>query len=176
MATSNAPDDTDSRTSSVGRKRGSQQNSQTPSTANSSTSEVSGRKRRSDRKRQRAREQRQETKKRARDEDPEDNDPQSLERQKKQRLQNESEAQDAPQPGVKDSATNVVSWNKGVQPVLRTSFGKRPAGVSKPSAQQNVEGEAPATQSEGKAGDNQENDEPAAWAAKVGKADRKSVV
>lgn len=166
MATSNAPDDTDSRTSSVGRKRGSQQNSQNPSTANSSTSEVSGRKRRSDRKRQRAHEQRQETKKRERDEDPEDNDPQSLERQKKQKLQNDSE----PQPGVKDSATNAVSWNKGVQPVLRTSFGKKPAGVLTPSAQQNVDREASEAQSEGKAGDNQEKVDPPAGIAKVGKA------
>ena len=153
----------------VGRKRGSQHNSQNPSTANSSTSEVSGRKKRSDRKRQRTREQRQETKKREREEDLEDIGQQFLERQKKQKLQSEVEAQDAPQPGGKNLATNAVSWNKGVQPGLRTSFGKKPAGVLKPSAEQNVEGEASSAQSEGKFGDNEENVEPTAGIANVGK-------
>lgn len=181
MATSNAPEDTDSRTSSVGRKRGSRQTSQDPSTANSSTGESSGasrKKERNNRRNAKARENRKDIRKRQREEDPEEDGWQYLEGQKKQKLQSESEAQGAPQDGeagAKDSATNAVSWNKGVQPVLRTSFGKKLAGDLKPSVQQNVDGEASAAQSEGKAVDNQENCEPPAWAAKVGivNADKK---
>ena len=98
----NAPGDTDSRTSSVGRTCASQQVSQTCSSANSTL--ACRKKEHSNNRRVMAARNRKGGRKREREEDPEENGRQNLERQKKRKIQSESEAQDAPQ-AARDGAS-----------------------------------------------------------------------
>lgn len=157
MATSNAPEESDSRTSSVGRKRGSAQISQNPSTASSSTGEPTGSQPRPKRRGDRSRAVRKQRKQDALEIDENDDPSSSGKRQKVEG--NAESAQEEATPSNEKAAPGTVSWNKGVQQTLRTSFGAKAAAVSKGSKKTNSSEEVPASQT--KQGDEDVNEKAA---------------
>ena len=131
MAASTAPEESDSRTSSVGRKRGSAQISQNPSTASSSTGEPSGASSRASRR----------SRKRAKKDNADIDYTADFDRKQRIELDPSKEQANAA-PRNESVAADVVTWNKGVQPTLRTSFGGKAAKILKGSSALNTAGEA----------------------------------
>ena len=145
MATSSTPEEIDSRTSSVGRKRSSAQISQTPSGA-SSPGESSGSKSRHQRRRDKSRAGRKLARQAAR-ERGEGYVPLNK-RQKAESGDDSSQDEDTASNDI--AASGAVSWNKGAQPTLRTSFGAKATGVLKGSKKADTSEEAPSSQIEQK--------------------------